>query len=287
MTLGTRNSGLGTHLFSVDDLDLNSGLDDSDRIDLRVAHGVYRVTHNKREVGEELWGIFRLKSGGYRLMSEIDLRWPVHNQQRARYDLNGDWTPRELWVQIDAEGVRRMATYAPDGDAIEVAVQELPLRYADVGKGASKNAAKAALRAQRDNNDRLREAVPARTVLETRVPKTPATFLDFGSTLFNFAHLRALRLKVGGAAPMTAVVPSQPSLAPLIVRQTYTFTRVEQIANAINGYTDGHRYVITEEDERAPLTTLWTDHHDITLRQEIIMGAETHGCELVSYTWNE
>jgi hypothetical protein len=248
----------------VDEIDLDS----SDRIGRRVAHGVYRITHNKREIGEELWGVFSLREGGYRLMSEIDLKWPVLNQQRSRLDLDANWRASMLWVQIDAQGLRRQATYVPDGEAIEVAVLEQPLRYTEA-------------------TETLREGVPAKTVLETRIPTTQRTLLDFGSTLFNFAHLKVLPMREGESLPMTALVPRQPSLEPLQIKQTYTFARVEQIANSINGYDQARRYVIAEEGDHSPVTVIWTDLHGITLRQQIQIGDATHGCELVSYRWHD
>lgn len=258
------------------DFDLQGELDQSSRIDRRIAHGVYRISHNKREIGEELWGVFGLKNGGYRLMTEIDLKWPVPNQQHARFDLTKDWHGDALWIQIDAEGARRIATYFVEGDIVDVSVFEQPLRYPDNGHAS---------RLPREQVDRLREHIPPRQVLSTQIALTPSTFLDFGSTLFNFAHLKRIALQAGQSVPMTAIIASQPDLTPLAIRQTYAFTRVEQVTNSLDGYGAARRYVITEEGDDAPVSTLWTDERGITLRQEVAMRGELHGCELISYTW--
>jgi hypothetical protein len=271
------------------DPDFPESFDDADRIDRRIAHGVYRITHNKRDIGQELWGIFGLKEGGYRVMSEIDLRWPVENQQRTRFDLGADWQPRVLWVQIDAEDTRRFATYAPDdSDAIEVAIYEQPLRHADRDSGAGKKTTVSMTpigKQKQQLSAATHGLAQPRQILVTQLARTPTTLLDFGSTLFNFAHLRLLRLAMGHSASVTTVIPSQPTLAPMTVNQTYTFTRTEQIANALDGFNTARRYVITEDGDNAPITTLWTDDRDIAIRQEIMMGNELHGCDLVSYTW--
>ncbi len=284
-TLGTFRQDL--HVES-SELDLPDELDEADRIDRRIAHGVYRITHNKREVGNELWGIFGLKDGGYRIMSEIDLRWPVENQQRTRYDLDAGWNPRVLWVQIDVDGNRRFATYTPDdGDAIDIAVYEQPLRYTerDSRAGAKKTTVSMAPIGKAVQNQTFKPNVQPRQVLALQQPRTAITMLDFGSTLFNFTHLRLLGLKMGSSIEIETLIPSQPLLVPMSVQQTYTFTRTEQIASALDGYNDAQRYVITENGDDAPITTLWTDERGIALRQEIIMGNEIHGCELVSYKW--
>jgi hypothetical protein len=253
------------------DQDSASGLEDSDRIDRRIAHGVYRITHNKRDIGEELWGVFGLRDGGYRLMSEVDLTWPIANQQRVRLDLDAMWSARSLWAQIDANATRYAASFTVDDHEIEVEVRSQPLRYADT---------------QRANHDRFKEAAATKLEVAERLPRTANTLLDYASTLLNFAHLRLLKLPEGGSVNVRTIAPAQPTLQPLIIEQTYTFTRIEQITSALSGYATARRYVITESADRAPITTLWTDEHDIALRLEILAGAETHGCELTAYTWN-
>ena len=118
----------------MEDIDLD--LEQGDRVSRRVAHGVYRILHNRKVVGEELWGIFGLRTGGYRLMAEIDLKWPVNNQQRVRLDVNSSWQTQSLWAQIDAQGRRRVAHYTPAEAGLEVNVMEGALRYADAGRNA-------------------------------------------------------------------------------------------------------------------------------------------------------
>jgi hypothetical protein len=264
---------------SVDNLDseLQLDADSTERISHRIASGVYRIFHNKRDIGEELWGIFALKDGGMRLLTEIALDWPVPNQQRARFDLNADWTPRVLWLQLDVNGTRRVATYTPEEAVFGISVYEQSLR------GTEHSAATAHDR----TTDGFRQSHPPRQTLSTTLPRSLASYLDFGSTLFNFAHLKLIALPLGASIGITAVVATQPALTPIQIKQTYTFTREEQISNSITGYGAARRYVITEDGERAPISTLWTDNRGIALRQEILMGNETHGCELVSYTWDD
>ncbi len=258
-----------------DEFRIESG--DEARIKTRIANGVYRINHNKREIGEELWGIFKLKDGGYRLLTEISLQWPVASSQRVRFDLEQDWAARVLWVQLDTPGVRRVATYAPDPQNFGISVYEQPLRN---GESRSRNGGNTL------TTDSFRIANPPRQIFHDSVGRSIATYLDFGSTLFNFAHLRALRLQLGTAASITTVVPTQPTLLPMQVKQTYTYTRDEQISCAVSGYAAARRYVITEDGDHAPISTLWTDAHDICLRLDIVMGTDSHGCELTQYEWH-
>jgi hypothetical protein len=263
-------------LFTLEDLDLD--LDQSDRIARRIAHGVYRITHNRQVVGEELWGIFGLLGGGYRLMAEIDSRWPVPNQQRARLDLDADWLARRLWVQMDAEGKRRIAHYVPSGAMLDIEVYEESLRYAEANRS----------RAQKDQPLQLAPAAKAKRVFEeSSVYDEDHTFLDFGSTLFNFAHLKRLNLRPGGKAQMKALVVAQPSLEPLPLAQTYTYVRDEQITALVQPFMLSRRYLIEEHTsvKDAPNTTLWTDEHGVAVKQEVLLGQDTHGCELTSYQW--
>jgi hypothetical protein len=269
------------------EFDLTDDLDTTDRVERRVAHGVYRIFHNKRDIGQELWGVFALKTGGFRLLSEIELSWPVENKQWLRYDLTDAWEPLLLWTQIDVDGMRRFATYAPaSADAFDVSVYEQSIRHAEQNDEVRKTGAMKPVNGAKPTTEKLRPIVPPRQILNEALPRNGSIHLDFGSTLMNLAQLRLLRLAQGESAGMTALIPSQPSLMPISVNQTCTFTRVEDVSSVLEGFTAARRYVITEEGDNAPHSTLWTDEHDVVLRQEIILGAESHGCELVSYQWH-
>jgi len=257
----------------MDDLDFS--LDGSERIACRIAHGVYRITHNRRPVGEEVWGLFGLLNGGYRVMTEIDLTWPVQNQQRAQLDLDMNWKAQQLRVQLDLEGKRRSASYLFTDGGIEITIYEEPLRYAEV---------------MRANREAAAQPTAPKRVYASTLACSPFTFLDYGSPLMNFAHLRRLSLSAGDHIQICAVVVTQPLLEPLVLRQTYTYVRDEQLSTAIMPFMTAHRYVIEEHptaqgQSAGPVTTLWTDQHKIVVKQEVLMGKETHACEMVSYAW--
>lgn len=258
----------------MEDIDLD--LDQGDRVSRRVAHGVYRILHNRKVVGEELWGIFGLRKGGYRLMAEIDQKWPVDNQQRVQLDVDAAWQTQTLWAQIDAQGKRRVAHYTPAANGIEVNVVEGALRYADAGRNA-------------DQPFQLAPAAKPKTVLNTLMPVNGEVFLDFGSTLLNFAHLRRISLSLGKTVDIQTIVLMQPALEPMPLVQVYTYQRDEQITSQTEPYVNTRRYTIEERDglseAGAPVTTLWVDEHGVAIRQDVLLGRDTHGCELTSYTW--
>jgi hypothetical protein len=257
----------------MDDFDL----DNSDRIGQRVSHGVYRVTHNRKDVGEELWGIFGLRDGGYRIMTEIDLRWPVPNQQRARIDLDADWHPVALFIQLDAQGKRHRAHYllTEDRTGAEVNVFEENLRYTDTGKSAN------------EQSISLTQATKPKRMFGDTLPFDANTFFDFGSTLLNFVHFRRLNLRLNTKATRRMIVVAQPTLEPMTLTQTFAYVRDEVISTQLQPAIPTHRYTIEEQTEsgEAPISTLWADHHDVVLKQDVLLGKDTHGCELVSYTW--
>jgi hypothetical protein len=270
----------------VEDFDLafdQSDRADAIRVERRIAHGVYRITHNRKVVGEELWGVFALRQGGYRLMAEIDLTWPIPNQQRAMLDLRDDWLARKLWVQIDAEGKRRKATYTPVESEVQIEVYEEPLRYSEAKLE----------RGGREQPLNLAASPPPRQVLQTRASYDDNTFLDFGSTLFNFAHLRRLNLMPDGAnqrVEIAALVVTQPTLEPLKLVQTYAYIREEQVSMSLQPYIRAYRYLIEEREgapnlANPPTATIWTDDHGIAIKQEVLLDKDVHGCELTSYQW--
>jgi len=255
----------------MDDLDFS--LDGSARVASRIAHGVYQIARNRRVVGEELWGIFGLLSGGYRLMTEIDLTWPIPNQQRAQLDLDAEWRGQQLRIQFDLEGKRRSACYLFRDGEIEITVYEEALRFGEVSRLPREGAAP--------------EAAP-KQVYARKLTYSPSTFLDYGSPLMNFAHLRRLSLIAGGQTQIQTVVVTQPLLEPLVLRQTYTYVRDEQLSTTVMPFMTTRRYLIEEhpQDQPAgPVTTLWTDQHSIVLKQEARVGKDTHVCEMTSYAW--
>jgi hypothetical protein len=258
----------------MEDIDLD--LEQGDRVSRRIAHGVYRILHNRKIVGEELWGVFGLRAGGYRLMTEIDLKWPVANQQRARLDVDTEWRTQSLWAQIDLQGKRRVAHYTPAANGVEVSVMEGSLRYADAGRNA-------------EQPFQLAPAAKPKPVLNTMLPANDDIFLDFGSTLLNFAHLKRIKLLPGKSVDIQTIVLMQPALEPLSLVQVYTYQRDEQITSLIEPYVNTRRVTIEERDglseAGAPVTTLWVDEHGVAVKQDVLLGRDTHGCELTSYTW--
>ncbi len=269
----------------MEDLDLDLDLDNSDRVSERIAHGVYRIIHNRKEVGEELWGIFGLRGGGSRIMTEIDLKWPIPNQQRARLDLDTTWHEQQLFVQLDAQGKRHRATYFLDagkGEA-EINVFEEALRYADAVQG---NKGKAA-----DQSFQYAANAQAKRTFGDTLTYDDNTFFDFGSTLMNFVHLKRLNLKLNSHAAMRAIVAMQPSLEPLTIMQTYRYVRDEVISTVVQPAVNAHRYTIEEQSQAntnagdSPTTTIWVDDHGIVLKQDVLLGKDTHGCELMRYAW--
>lgn len=261
----------------MDDLELS--LDQTERITRRIAHGVYRLAHARKPVGEELWGIFGLHGGGYRLMTEIDLRWPIPNQQRARLDLDEDWSARKLWVEVDAGNARRTAVYVPDKlqRQVFITITESLLRYADGGKGGRS--------ADGGLNLNLNPPDNAKTVFEKQLPFDENTFLDFGSTLFNFAHLKRLNLNDEDKVAIKSIVVKLPSLEPLPLKQTYEYVTEEPVSSGPFSSQLAHCYKITESDGGAAITTFWADAHHIILKQDVNLKGEWFGCDLTSYKW--
>ncbi len=263
------------------DHDHDIDLDNSDRVTQRIAHGVYRIIHNRKEVGEELWGIFGLLGGGFRIMTEIDLKWPIPNQQRARLDLDATWHEQQLFVQLDAQGKRHRATYFLGEGGAEIDVFEEVLRYADVGLGS---------KAAEQSFQHSSNAQPKRIFGDT-LPYDETTFFDFGSTLMNYVHLKRLSLKLNSRVAMRAIVAMQPSLEPLTLVQTYAYVRNEVISTVVQPAVNTHRYTIEEQNQAnphagdSPTTTIWVDDRGIVLKQEVLLGKDTHGCELMRYAW--
>lgn len=300
-------------------------LDQSNRIVRRVAHGAYRILHAHRVVGDEVWGIFGMLSGGYRLLTEIEQDWPVPYQQRICLDVDSRWQPRTLWVQLDAEGERHNAKFTVAGNMVSIDIQQAALQAEDQPArtpAVSRSRVQVGLQAAGSNTTRG-AAQPARIVLEratiredeeitspfegsriqastasrrttsrTRLPFGAATHLDFASALSNFIVLQRADLPPGGSIRLDAIVPALPGLAPLRIEQTYTCEGQEPLpGDATKPLT--RRYQITESQQaNAPAVsttpiTFWADSHGIVLAQELAINGEPHGCEMVRYTWLE
>lgn len=285
---------------SASDFDFNT--DQSTRVARRVAHGVYRLTHADADIGEELWSIFALRNGNYRLMTEIDLLWPVPHQQRTHLDVNANWAVQALWAQVDLNHTRRMATYTPNGAALDIEITETRVHAEEEHSSKHKMRKVMAPGITAGHTG----ASPGKIVLRRRVAFTASTHLDFASVLFNFVALQRLQLPQQGRATFDAVVLMLPSLEPLQVSQTYHYERDEVLADLVapppvprivaaappqepRAQLPARRYTITEiaaaGDPAGTVTTFWTDAHGIAIRQELSLDGAPHRCEVVSYQW--
>jgi hypothetical protein len=255
--------------------------DQSTRVSRRVAHGVYRLTHGGRDVGEEVWGIFALRNGGYRLMTEIDLQWPVPNQQRANLDVDTRWHPQALWAQMDINNTRRMASYVPSGTTLDVQIVEARLHGDE--DHSSKTKLRNQIAAMNPGGDAIRPATPGKTVSSRQLPFTGNTHLDFASALFNFVVLQRYQWSANGRVSFDSVVPTLPSLEPLQVPQSYCYEGDEALS--AESSTPARRYTISESGTPDAVTTFWTDEHSIVLKQQLTLDGALHACEMVNYRW--
>ncbi len=298
-------------------------LDQSNRIARRVAHGAYRILHAHRVVGDEVWGIFGMFSGGYRLLTEIEQDWPVPHQQRICLDLDSHWQPKTLWVQLDAEGERHNAKFTVAGSVVSINIQQAALQADDqsarapkvsrsqvqvglqpAGSSTTHSAGQPArilldratvqedeaLTSPFDNNRIQASTATRRTTNRVRLPFGAATHLDFASALSNFIVLQRADLPLRGAICLDAIVPRLPELTPLRIEQTYTCEGEEPLrGDPARPLT--RRYQITESQQGntpAAVTTptiFWADEHGIVLAQELKINGEPHGCEMARYTW--
>ena len=265
--------------------DIEFSADQSSRVARRLAHGVYRLTHGEREIGEEVWGIFALLNGTYRLLTDIDLAWPVTNTQHVQLDLDARWKIQGLWVHVDLNHSRRVASYIPEDDGLSIEIVESRVRERD--------------EEQRSNRARLRNpagvitTVPARPtvnvagakpVLQRELPFQATSFLDYASTMFNFVILQRLQLLQGASATFNTVVVTLPSLEPLNIQQTYHYEGDEALGDD-EAKPLARRYTITETGSPDTVTTFWTDARGIVVRQQLPLDGELHVCEMVNYRW--
>jgi hypothetical protein len=232
-----------------------------------------------------VWAIFALLNGTYRLMTDIDLTWPMTNAQRAQLDLDARWNTQGVWVEVDINNTRRMASYIPQGNTLSVEVMESRLHEHE--------------EEQRNNRARLRNTggvispeparlsasgVAGKTILQQELPFDGSTFLDFASAMFNFVILQRLQLTLGSSATFNTVVLTLPSLEPLNIRQTYRYERDEALAGDATQPL-ARRYTITEAGSAGTITTFWTDARGIVVKQELLLDGVTHACEMLNYRW--
>lgn len=277
-----------TTMTTLDDADIS--LDQSARIAHRVAFGAYRLSHDNQPIGDEVWGIFSLLNGGYRIMTDIDLEWPVPNQQRARMDLDGRWRIERLWVQVDAEGIRRVATYTPIGDVVEIQIAESRLRNDEDVTRIARSDGRSSAKPHNDHRIRLLrpKPEPSRITWQQQLPFTPVTHLDFGSTLFNFVALKRNTLSLNMPVTFDAIVITLPSLAPLCVEQVYTYERDEPVRHdPLRPLSRRHQILEKGIQEMSPssVTTFWADDRGITLAQELDLNGVPHGCDIAQHNW--
>jgi hypothetical protein len=278
--------------------DSDSDTDQSTRVERRVAHGLYVLTHGEQDVGEEVWAIFAMRSGIFRCLTEIDQRWPVPHQQRAQLDVDEHWRVQALWAQVDVNAVRRMATYVPTEHRLSIEIVEVPLHEEDEHASRTAQNRLIANRAAEAGFGLSLPRAPVtphqvghpaganrRVVRRSEVPFQPDMHLDYASTLFNFVAVQRLRLERGSQATFDSVVLTQPSLEPLSVRQTYAYVSDETITRNTNP-VPVRRYTIRETGLPDLLTTFWTDEHGITLRQELLLAGLPYRCDMLNYRWN-
>lgn len=262
--------------------DFDYSTDQSTRVSRRVAYGVYRLTHDGRDVGEEVWGIFALRSGGYRLMTEIDLQWPVPNQQRANLDVDARWMAQALWAQVEMNNTRRHAAYVPSGTTLDVQITEARVHSEDDHGGKNK------LRSRALGPNSGAERPPSghgKSVLRRELPFSVTTHLDFASALFNFVVLQRLGLlQPKSSATFDSVVLTLPTLEPLEIPQSY-YCEGEEVLRSDPSELLTRRYTIAESGVPETMTTFWTDMQGIVIKQELTVGGAPHGCEMVSYRW--
>src|SRR5512141_3351318 len=107
--------------------DLDYSLDQSTRVERRVAHGLYSLSHGGQDIGEEVWAVFALRNSAFRCLTEVEQKWPVPHQQRAQLDVDDQWKELALWAQVDLHNTRRMATYIPSSKGVSIEIAEAHL----------------------------------------------------------------------------------------------------------------------------------------------------------------
>ncbi|MGQ9814554.1 MAG: hypothetical protein ACUVR3_05310 [Candidatus Roseilinea sp.] len=274
-------------------------------------------------MGDEVWGIFGMLNGGYRLLTEIEQEWPVPHQQRICLDVDSRWRPKILWAQVDAQGERYNAQFTVVADIVRVHIQHAALqvenrsaRTPTVSRGrvevglqpAGLNATRVVGQSARIMLDRaiVREddelaspfdhrrtqasTASRRTTSRARLPFGAATHLDFASALSNFIVLKRADLPSSGSIRLDAIVPALPVLTPRRIEQIYAYEGEEPLQGD-PAKPLARRYQITEsQQDDAPAVnatpiTFWVDDHGIVLAQELVIDGEPHGCEIARYTW--
>ncbi len=265
-------------------------IDQTTRVERRIAHGQYALTHGGNDVGEEVWVIFALRNGMFRCLTEVDQEWPVPHHRRAQLDMDGHWNPRALWAQVDLNSTRTMGTYLATEGALDIEITSARLHEEEhAGRSHVMHNSPGASRfvnaeLTRDSASSNNANLGAQIVWHNEIPFQPGTYLDYASALFNFVMLQHLRLAPGGHADFDSVVLTLPSLEPLRVQQTYARQEDETIILG-SDQVPTQRYAITETASPNLLTTFWTDAHGIVLRQELALEGLPYRCEVLSYNW--
>ncbi len=251
----------------------------------RIAYGVYRITHAGQQVGEETWNLLALVTGGFRITTEINLKWPLHNRQRAVLDVDDRWNVHGLWVQLDIAGSRRKAAYIPNGNRINIDITDLPV--IDDGQRDGKLHMGRHLSLSGARPYRL-GASPNMTTRENGARRQlmfePTTHVDFASAMFNYVVLKRLSLRPGTEASFSSVVVTLPSLEPLNIRQIYRYD-ADELPDFDPTQAPLRRYTISEVGAPDLATTFWSDNHDVVHKQELMLNGVLHGCEIINYRW--
>lgn len=268
--------------------DFDYATDQSIRVARRLAHGVYKLTRDGRDIGEEVWSIFALLNSGYRLMAEIDQKWPMTHEQRVQLDVDEHWNAQGMWVQIDIGNVRRMAACIPADNVLNVELTDQRLNEEDQLRSKWKQRSKAgAVPPARNPPAPSVSAATAgvnKSVAQVQAPFEANTHLDFASALSNYVALQRLKLEQGSQATFNSIVLSLPTLVPINVEQTYSYDPEDaQREDPIKPL--GRQYSIVETAPPNLKTTFWTDEHGIVLKQELMLHGARHVCEMVNYRW--
>ncbi len=266
--------------------DFEYSTDQSIRIARRLAHGVYRLTRDGREIGEEVWSLFALLNSGFRVMTEIDQKWPLAHEQRIQVDVDDHWNTQGMWVQLDIGANRRMATCIPADGVLSVELTDQHLNEEDQLRSRWKQRSKAGAAAHHPAAPASATAPVAgkKSVTQVQVPFESGTHLDFASSLSNYVVLQRYKPEQGSLATFNSIVLSLPTLVPVNVEQVYSYDSAdEQREDPIKPL--GRQYSISETAAPHLKTTFWTDEHGIVLKQELHLQGARHVCEMVNYRW--
>lgn len=257
-----------------DDIDL----DQSMRVQDRVANGAYRITRGKHVVGEELWQVLRLRSGILRVMTEISMAWPVEHHHRVRYDVAEGWQIEALWIEVESQGTRFTGTFTPDeGETLRARVTSATIHRDESAKS----------KADQEAQPQTFRAAPSKLVRDERLPFPAGAQIDFNSPMFNYVILKRLGLDRSAAWQTTfnAIVITLPQLEPVLVKETYAW--LDQQPPKDNRYTFPlWRYRITETGNPDAVTDFWTNERGIVAQQHVTLNGVPVDTAMTSYRWH-